>query len=508
MRSIRGKVLLAQSLILGLIFGATAEGATLISVNNAAFGSGPIQTFDFTLGQEVNSFIPDDATNSSASGPANGRAIAIQSNEVFYTEVFGFPSVGTGPSDGIHVAPYGTAGYGGHDIQILPSPRTNSGIQGLAFHNGELYVLTGYESDPLEAFELDPSTGSVISGPISIGLPAQPDSDGFVVLTNGNFLINDGDASPVYREYDGTTGNLVSGGLVIDLTTFGFSIGTGACLAPDGQSLYFCADFGTFVQTDLTGTLLASAAVGGSNFEELAVVETPSCSVYARDGQIPGGTNFTFNIFAPTGSVWGVYSSTNLTNWTFVSTVTLSVTGASSFTDTTVSGVPYRFYKLSDSNCCSQAIGFYRVQVGSGTTNSPGTNGLLALQLDSPAGNTLDGLFNVNGSGAMPDGTPLMDGSVIIKWDDASQVLKNYTWNSSTGWQDSSGNAAGSLSWNVGEGAYLATSNAVTVTAVGLVKEGALSMSLPGGLDHLIGSMLPKAGGVQTDLGYVPKNGD
>jgi hypothetical protein len=228
--------------------------------------------------------------------------------------------------------------------------------------------------------------------------------------------------------------------------------------------------------------------------------------VYARNGSIAGGSNFTFNVFAPSGSTWSVFSTTNLTNWTFVSTVTLSGSGVSSFTDSSVSGVPYRFYKLSDSNCCSQAIGFYRVQVGAGTTNSPGTNGLLALQLDSEVGNTLDGLFNL--SGAMPDGTPLPDGSVVIKWDDASQVLNNYTWNSGTGWLDSSGNPSGSLSWNVGEAAYLATSNATTVTFVGLVKQGTLSMFLPGGQDHLIGSMLPKAGGLQSDLGYVPHAGD
>jgi hypothetical protein len=500
MKSLRARVLLVHSFIFGIMFALTTEGATLISVNNAAFGNGPIQTFDFTIGQQVNSFIPDGATSVNSNGNANGRAIAIQGNEIFYTEVFGF-----GQSDGIHVAPYATAGYGGRDTRVLPSPRSTSGIQDLAFHNGKLYALTGYDADPLEVFELDPITGSVITGPINIASPAQPDSDGFVVLTNGNFLINDGDESTVYREYDGTTGNLVSGGLVIDLSAFGFGYGTGACLAPDGHSLYFCADFGVFVQTDLAGSLIASQSVGGSAFEELAVVQTPSCDIYARNGSITdSGSNFTFNVFGPTGSVWNVYSSTNLTNWAYVTNLTIG-SGSVDFTDGTISGVPYRFYKLSDSNCCSQAIGFTRIQVGAGTTNYPGTNSMLANQLDAPQ-NTLDGLFNVNGSGVMPDGTALPNGSVIIKWDDASQAFLYYTWNS--GWLDGSGNNAGNVTLNPGEGGFLVVTNPLTATFVGLVKDGALSLPLTANQFHIISSMIPKAGLLQSQLSYVGQRFD
>jgi hypothetical protein len=129
--------------------------------------------------------------------------------------------------------------------------------------------------------------------------------------------------------------------------------------------------------------------------------------------------------------------------------------------------------------------------------------------LDSPFANTLDGLFNVGGFGTMPDGTALPDGSVIEKWDNAAQIFRLYTWNSSTGWRDSSSNPAGSIAWSVGEGAYLAVSNATTVTFVGTVREGVLSRTLPGtGLSYLVGSMLPKAGGLQSNLSYVPNGGD
>jgi hypothetical protein len=45
------------------------------------------------------------------------------------------------------------------------------------------------------------SSGTVPQGGLSIQSPASPDSDGFTVLPDGNFLINDGDASPIYREF-------------------------------------------------------------------------------------------------------------------------------------------------------------------------------------------------------------------------------------------------------------------------------------------------------------------
>jgi len=62
----------------------------------------------------------------------------------------------------------------------------------------------------------------------------------------------------VYREYNGTTGQLIPPpqGLEIDLSNYGFRQATGVAIAPDGQSLYFIADFKTIVQTDLAGTLM------------------------------------------------------------------------------------------------------------------------------------------------------------------------------------------------------------------------------------------------------------
>jgi hypothetical protein len=195
----------------------------LITGNNASLGGGPIQTYDFATGNLVNSFVPQSA--------GNGRGLAIKGTEIFYTQL---------SDDAIHVCTYGTDGSGGttDTRTLLNTWRPGVSNQDLAFLNGDLYVLTGYPNQQLQVFKLDPTTVAVLGGPISIGSPASPGSDGFTVLPNGDFLINEGDSSPFYDEYDGTTGSYISGGLSIDLlTTYGFFNGTGVATAPDGQSL-------------------------------------------------------------------------------------------------------------------------------------------------------------------------------------------------------------------------------------------------------------------------------
>lgn len=255
--------------------------SVLITGNNAAGdeGFGPISTYNFASGEMLASFVPDGAKHAGA----NGRGIAIRGAELFYTEL----SPGLGPSDGIHVAPYGNQGSGGADIpqRFIPNPQPAAGIQDLSFHNNVLYALTGYPDLQPRVFKFNPTTGVQIGLPISIGDPgpASSNSDGFTVLPNGNFLINDGDKGPIYREYDGTTGAYVPppGGLEVDLTSFGFAFGTGVAVAADGLSLYFIADIEslpisqTLIQTDLSGDLLPLhpfQPINSSEIEDIDVV--------------------------------------------------------------------------------------------------------------------------------------------------------------------------------------------------------------------------------------------
>jgi len=101
---------------------------------------------------------------------------------------------------------------------------------------------------------------------------------------------------------------------------------------------------------------------------------------------------------------------------------------------------------------------------------------------------------------------------VILKWDVPTQAYTTNTWNGSlgSGWKDASGNSAGNVSLNPGEGGFLYNvgSNAITVTFAGLVRQGTLAISLPAQKYQIISAIVPKQGGIQTGLGYVPKAAD
>jgi hypothetical protein len=250
---------------------ACPQPEILITGNNWASGdqgSPPIQTYDFTDGSLVHSLTPAGAPY------ASGRGLAIYDGDIYYTELL---AAGSGGSDVIHFCYYGTEGSGSAtDTGTFqnPDPRRDvfgnpAGIQDLAFHydsnlqKTELYALTGYPNLPPEVFEIDsdPTSqtyGKTLAGPFPLtgqaddGGHAAEDSDGFTVLPNGHFLVNEGDGSPVYDEYqiEGTHAVLIpqsSGGLRIDLRNYAgngvnFSHGTGVATSPDGQSLYFIAD--------------------------------------------------------------------------------------------------------------------------------------------------------------------------------------------------------------------------------------------------------------------------
>jgi len=66
--------------------------------------------------------------------------------------------------------------------------------------------------------------------------------------------------------------------------------------------------------------------------------------------------------------------------------------------------------------------------------------------------------------------------------------------------------AAGTL--NPGEGAFLRSPVATTITFVGEVLQGSLTNTLPAGALAIRSSMVPQAGLAQTDLGVPPDAGD
>ena len=233
-------------------------------VNNAAaFGGGPISTFDSTTGATVASFVPTGAFDSN-----NGRGVQVIGNNVYYTEL----SNKLGPTDFIRVAPYND-GAGGPDIRTLPNPRPGVGIQELAYHNGVLYALTGQYYNPPIVYGLDPVTGAIRSV-----VPIDPTPgcskgfcDGFTVLPNGNFLINTFDQSCTYNQFSPVTGQVIPGTTIVPA---GHVTCTG--VDTDGSSLFFMTDIvtsPTIVQTTLSGILIASIpAPGGFAGEDMSTI--------------------------------------------------------------------------------------------------------------------------------------------------------------------------------------------------------------------------------------------
>ena len=186
--------LAASTALVGMA--GVANAADILGIqNNASAGGGPIVTVDLTNQTPVNSFIPDNALNCSL-GSCNGRGVEVLGNFVYYTELNG----GFGPSDGIHVAPLNN-GAGGADITSFPNPVPGTGVVDLAAAGGKLYAMTGYPDGP-EVVQATDGNGNNI-GPLvtlhTLSGGILTNSDGFTVLANGNWLINDGDADNSYN---------------------------------------------------------------------------------------------------------------------------------------------------------------------------------------------------------------------------------------------------------------------------------------------------------------------
>ncbi len=264
-------IVAASVLLLGTSFAAQAD--IIVAANSASFGNGPIGAFNFTTGSPVGSFIPDGAFDSN-----NGRGLAMTLDRYFYTELSG----GFGSTDAIRIAPYNN-GNGGADIGTFANPAPDQGVQALAFGSAGLYVLTGYPSSTPTVWILNGVTGAPVGGPIVLE-GADPGMDGFTVLPDGSFLGNLGDAVNVYTHWDALGNNTGGNFSVPDCGS-----ATGVDIAPDGNSLYFMCDFGSFVHTDLLGTFIDSIPAPGAagGWEDIAIQQQFICT--SPDGCLPGG---------------------------------------------------------------------------------------------------------------------------------------------------------------------------------------------------------------------------
>jgi hypothetical protein len=211
------------------------------------------------------------------------------------------------------------------------------------------------------------------------------------------------------------------------------------------------------------------------------------------------GSQFSFYLTGTPGSVWGIFASTNLADWTAVRGVGLDpITGSALFTDTTVAGVTNRFYRAHCGPSCSRVVGFIH------QTIQPGTN-LLANHF-----------FQVN-DGDSPQNaakgwTDLLLGSSLATPPDQTELSK---WNGA-GFDSALWSLAG-RQWSPDGDLTLLPGQAffainpsnqpVTLPFVGLVAPDPVSNPVaPSG--NFISSLLPKAGRIHTDLGFNPNDGD
>jgi hypothetical protein len=266
---------------LTLAFGAAAAllGTTGLAkadvfaiANQASFGNGLIETVDLTTHTFVNSFIPDQAKI----GQANGRGVEVLGNFVYYTEL----TNGFDASNGIFVAPFNN-GAGGADIKSFPNPVPGTGIVDLAASGGALFAMTGYPAGP-EVVQKTDGNGNNIGSLVTLhdlGGASLADSDGFTVLSNGNWLINSGDAVNSYSQFDPLTGNEIAGTTIQAHDANGVcgqSTGVDNDAFLGGSSLYFDCGLNSIVQDDLSGNFIATTPLSTGDFEDISLVqETP-----------------------------------------------------------------------------------------------------------------------------------------------------------------------------------------------------------------------------------------
>lgn len=238
-----------------------AKSDTLCIQNYADFSSGngpPIATFDCTKHTFVNSFVPDQALSSSF-----GRGVEVLGNFLYYTELTTFSSISTG----IFVAPFNN-GAGGADIKSFPNPVPGTGIQDLAAASGLLYAMAGSATGPEMVQAMDGNGNNVgkLVTILSTSGANVTDSEGFAVLPNGNWLINDGGASVnSYNQYDPTTGEEIPGTTVVAHTTGGIACPNASGVDTDGTSLFFNCDLDSIVQDTMAGVFIAVTSTLGTD---------------------------------------------------------------------------------------------------------------------------------------------------------------------------------------------------------------------------------------------------
>ncbi|HZZ25682.1 MAG TPA: PEPxxWA-CTERM sorting domain-containing protein [Roseiarcus sp.] len=93
------------------------------------------------------------------------------------------------------------------------------------------------------------------------------------MLPNGNWLINNGDATNSYNQYNPTTGMEIAGTNIVAPASGGGACGSATGVDNDGTHLFFDCNFNTIVETDMAGNFITSVANGTSEGEDISLVQ-------------------------------------------------------------------------------------------------------------------------------------------------------------------------------------------------------------------------------------------
>jgi hypothetical protein len=188
------------------------------------------------------------------------------------------------------VAPFNN-GVGGPDIASFPNPAPGTLIRDLAFANGFLYAMMTPSGSPVPSgsvvvyklqitYGVTPALKVCSSTPTPIQNTFMFPPNGFAVLPNGNFLINQSADSCAYLSYNPTTGLVLTG---ITPITFGAVGCRGVDVAVGGASLYFQTNysgmFDSITQTNLNGGNQTVSKIGPNDMNDISIINpaTPPC---------------------------------------------------------------------------------------------------------------------------------------------------------------------------------------------------------------------------------------
>lgn len=308
--------------------------------------------------------------------------------------------------------------------------------------------------------------------------------------TDSDMFLNNGIKGAVVGHIGDVNSPYISGGSDSYPATNGFfEVGSSRQIISDTNGWLWLGiqDDATSVgdPSDNDGSMTAQIFMGGGATNSNWTDMRPEVSVSGVSD-----IGFGFNIAATNtpNSFWAVYDSTDLKNWVLVGAVTLDDNGYGSFTNTT--GVPYRFYKVSNGQTTSRAIGYVRLTIPAGSTN------LIADQLLYGANTLNDVLPQI-----LPDGVQLPVGTRILKWSGSDFVT--YLWDG-TSWSPN-----GNVPLSPGNGAMLINpGDEYKLTFVGTIPEGNCDIVLPLGRYTSASAMVPRAGGILSVLGFTPEIGD